>query len=129
MILYPSLNPKSDYVHKLRSTLLMPYISISPVPGPAYSCLLYYMYKYIFFEVGWIRRVGLAQGPASLSGVRLDWAHVMMALCPLWVTEFRDAGSLTPPGHVMYRRHGQVESSGVMLWYGASMEVAIVPVR
>ena len=91
--------------------------------------IILYVYVYIFFEIGWIRRVGFAQRPASLSGVEVALgAHVLMALCHIWVTEFRDAGSLTPHVHVMYRRHGQVESSGVMLWYGASMEVAIVPV-
>ena len=117
------------FIHMIYSVLFVPLYIRSPVPGPV-MVVPNIIYICIYFR-WWLVTAGSASPKGRLRLVELCsyWAHVMMALCPFWVTEFRDAGSLTPHVHVMYRRHGQVESSGVMLWYGVSMEVAMVPVR
>ena len=73
MILYPSLNPKSDYVHTLRSTLLVPlYFHFVGSRAGLLMPIILYIYVYIYFlRLAGYGGVGLAQGPASLSGVTL----------------------------------------------------------
>ena len=103
------------------------YISISPVPGPAYSCLLYDMYIYIYFPmvVGY-DGVGFAQGPASLRRSML-WLGLCSALFYCRICDYRDASSPSYP-LIMWRRCRDLNFRS-MLWYGACLEVAIVPVR
>ena len=68
------------------------YISISPVPGPAYSSLLYYMYIYIFRW--WLDTAGSVspKGRLRLDGVCCDWAFALLCF---------DVGSVTTgtPAH------------------------------
>ena len=101
------------------------YISISPVPGPAYSCLIYYMYIYIFRW--WLDTAGSVspKGRLRLDGVCCDWSVALLCYCR--ICDHRDAGSPSYPLIMCWRCRDLNFWS--MLWYGVCLEVAIVPVR
>jgi len=103
------------------------HISISPVPGLAYSCLLYYMYIYIYIFRWWLDTAGSVspKGRLRLDGVCCDWAFALLCYCR--ICDHRDAGSPSYPLIMCWRCRALNFRS--MLWYGAWLEVAIIPVR
>ena len=81
MILYPSLNPKGDYVHTLHSTLLVPlYFHFASSRAGLLMPIILYVYVYIYFSrLDGYDGVGFAQGPASVS-----WSYAVIGPSVWW---------------------------------------------
>ena len=119
---------KDDFVYTLRSALLVPlYFHFAGSRAGLLMPIILYVYIYIYFlmVVGY-GGVGFAQGPASLRRSML-WLGLCSALFWCRICDYRDAGSPSYPLIMCWRCRDLNFRS--MLWYGACLEVAIVPVR
>lgn len=113
--------------HTLHSTLFVSLYLRSSIPGPVWPCLIYYIYIYIYIFWGWLDTAG---SPRPMGRLRLDGVEVRLSL---WFGGFMgnwvQGRRLTYPTFVPCVSDLSEKTSSVMLWYGASMEVAIIPVR
>ena len=104
------------------------YISIFVGSRAGLLMPLYYMYIYIYIFRWWLDTAGSVspKGRLRLDGVCCDWAFALLCF---WcrICDHRDAGSPSYP-LIMWWRCRDLNFWS-MLWYGACLEVAIVPVR
>ena len=121
-------NQKDDFVYTLRSALLVPlYFHFVGSRAGLLKPIILYVYIYIYIFRWWLDTAGSVspKGRLRLDGVCCDWAFALLCYCR--ICDHRDAGSPSYPLIMCWRCRALNFWS--MLWYGAWLEVAIVPVR
>ena len=118
-------NPKVTFVHM--STLLYSCPYIYPLTGSR-AGLVVRAILYIYIFQWWLDTAESVspKGRLRLDGVCCDWAFALLCFC-CRICDYRDAGSPSYPLIMCWRCRDLYFRS--MLWYGACLEVAIVPVR